>query len=124
MRGEGTKLGEGERAFRDYYVRDYYANPDSGILRSGIVHGAENCSSPELIEFITEESFLQHVNITINSIKNGLINLIKVESYVQYSLLIGLALTLINIYRFVLSTKYRLRYLRFDQRQSVNVNAA
>jgi hypothetical protein len=38
--GKGTKLGEGERDFRDYY-----ANPDSGRLRSGlfhlgIVHGA------------------------------------------------------------------------------------
>ncbi len=32
-RGNGTKLGEGERAFRDYY-----ANPDSGKLRLGILH--------------------------------------------------------------------------------------
>ncbi len=30
-RGKGTKLGEGERDFWDYY-----ANPDSGRLRSGL----------------------------------------------------------------------------------------
>jgi hypothetical protein len=29
--GKGTKLGEGERDFRDYY-----ANPNSGRLRSGL----------------------------------------------------------------------------------------
>jgi hypothetical protein len=60
VRGKGTKLGEGERdlegeraylglsgLFRDYYVWDYYANPDSGRLRSGlfcsgIVRGAKD----------------------------------------------------------------------------------
>jgi hypothetical protein len=33
VRGKGTKLGEGERD-----VRDYYANPDSGRLLSGLFH--------------------------------------------------------------------------------------
>ncbi len=42
MRGKGTKLGEGERDFQDYY-----ANPDSGRLHSGLFHsgkvrGADN----------------------------------------------------------------------------------
>ncbi len=43
MRGKGTKLGEGERdlegerAFPEYYVREYYANPDSGRLRLGLL---------------------------------------------------------------------------------------
>ncbi len=32
------------------------------------------------MKFITEESFLQHMNITI---KNSLINLIKMENYIQ-----------------------------------------
>ncbi len=43
-RGNGTKLCagerdlEGERAFWDYYIRDYYAIPDSGRLHSGRLH--------------------------------------------------------------------------------------
>ncbi len=58
--------------------------------------------------------------LQLNTIKNGLINLIKIENYVQQidgaslikhgSLLIGLAFTLlINVYRFVLFTKYHLQ---------------
>jgi hypothetical protein len=40
----------------------------------------------KIVKFITEESFLQHGNITINKIKNGLINhLIKIENYIQQS---------------------------------------
>jgi hypothetical protein len=35
------------------------------------------------VKFISEESFVQHVNITSNTIKNDLINLIKIENYVQ-----------------------------------------
>jgi hypothetical protein len=27
--------------FRDYYVREYYANPDSGILRSGLLRSGK-----------------------------------------------------------------------------------
>jgi hypothetical protein len=40
----------------------------------------EKRSCPEKIKFITEELFLQHMNITI---KSGLINLIKIGNYVQ-----------------------------------------
>ncbi len=35
----------------------------------------ENCSCSELLKFNIEESFLQHVNITVNTMKNGLINI-------------------------------------------------
>ncbi len=51
MRREGTKLGEegrdleGERAFREYYVQEYYTNPDSGRLRSGLLHLGKVCGA-------------------------------------------------------------------------------
>ena len=37
-------------------------------------------SCSEWIEFITEESFLQHMNVKM---KHSLINVIKMENYVQ-----------------------------------------
>ncbi len=65
---------------------------------------------------LLKNHFYNMLNITISAIKNGLINLIKIENYVQQfegaslikhgSLLKGLAFTLINFYRFVLFTKY------------------
>jgi hypothetical protein len=62
VRGKGTKLGEGkkvrlsgqdantsegERAFRDYY-----ANPGSGRLRSGIVRGAEKGKNKPILNIL------------------------------------------------------------------------
>jgi hypothetical protein len=53
VRGNGTKLGEGSpkvRLSQDKMaifsqIRDFYANPDSGILRSGLFHLGKVCGA-------------------------------------------------------------------------------
>jgi hypothetical protein len=47
MSGQDANTNEGERAFRDYY-----ANPDSGRLRSGIVSGAEKGKNKPILNIL------------------------------------------------------------------------
>ncbi len=47
MRGKGTKLGEVERDFREYYVRDFNVIlvPNSVFLRSGLLRLGKVCGA-------------------------------------------------------------------------------